>query len=108
MPTPGSTLDTSPQFIRNKFGDNYVQRMLHGLNCIQEQIQLQWPQVRITDWNTITAFLAAHAATPFLWTLPHETSARQWRAKTWQKGYATSGWYQNCQATLIRDFRLHP
>ncbi len=104
----GTQRQMSPNMISNTFGDGYSQDVPNGINYVTGQVTVAWGQMTVSQWATIEAFLITSLTTPFLWTLPGETSPRQFRSVKWQLGYATLNWVSSVQATLKIDFTPAP
>ena len=85
-PSPRSAGQVSPRINTAQFGDGYSQRSQDGLNGLAQTFQAQWPALTVADRKTITDFLALHTVTPFLWTIPGESTEYKWIAVDWTPG----------------------
>ncbi len=76
-PGPNITADkflkkqTKPRILEVRFGDGYSQRMLDGINTIQDSWQLSFKNRTLIEVRKITAFLEARkGVTSFTWVPP--------------------------------------
>ena len=104
-PSPRSAGQVKPRTNTAQFGDGYSQRSEDGLNALTRDFQAVWPGLTVADRDTITAFLANHTVTPFLWTVPLESVEYKWIAVDWSPG-AVGGEAVSLSATLRVVFDL--
>lgn len=87
--SPGSSVEFQPRVRRADFGDGYSQRAGDGLNTLSRKVEANF-QVLYSDEAEaiITFFTNRRGYLPFMWTLPGETSPRQWIAPSWRRTYS--------------------
>ena len=80
----GGRLSEDPQVDKVRFGDGYELRSKQGLNHIRLKRSVPWRSISAAQRNTLRNFFRARAGTePFNWTLPEETTPRQWVCAKW-------------------------
>ena len=80
-----------PRVRKADFGDGYAQRTGDGLNAINRTVEASFAAITDTEAQTILDFLEERKGyLPFRWTLPGETSPRQWIAPSWRKVFAAN------------------
>ena len=86
--SPGSSVSFEPRVNRADFGDGYSQRSGDGLNGNPAAFEAVFTVLFESEVNAITGFFAAKKGyTPFLWTMPGESTPRQWIATKWRVTY---------------------
>lgn len=61
-----------------QFGDGYRQRVVDGINSVEDSWQLSLDKTFKSEAKTLKDFLVSRAGLPFWWTPPRETSASLW------------------------------
>ena len=103
----GSGPRTTVRVLEKQLGDGYTQSAADGLNAAPLTFKAVFGAAPKADITTIATFLKRHGGhTPFLFTLPDETSARRWRCTTWTGPTWVSATYRSLTATFIEDFGL--
>ena len=82
---PGSSASFKPRVRRADFGDGYSQRSGDGLNANPVVFEATITVLFAHEVEEITTFLAGRKGyLPFMWTMPGESSPRQWIATDWR------------------------
>lgn len=80
----GGTITVTPRFRRAEFGS--LHRSGDGINSMPRMVDVSFSLLVPEQTQAIEAFFTERKGyLPFRWTLPHETSHRQWIAPEWRK-----------------------
>ncbi len=80
----GGNITTTPRFRRASFGSFH--RSGDGINAMPRNVEVSFSLLVPEQAQAIEAFFTERKGyLPFTWTLPHETSPRQWIATEWRK-----------------------
>lgn len=92
---------------RVDFGDGYSQRVADGLNNIREIWDVIFDNISDTLADTIEAFIDARNGDvePFLWTPPHEATAKQYTASNFVR-QLNSSVTSTLTVTFTQEFDL--
>jgi len=85
-PLPDLPIGDEPEYAvsETKFGDGYSQFAEDGINAKTSNVTLTWTNLNAAEFETIRAFLDAHApATPFLYTAPGAQAERKFICPQW-------------------------
>jgi len=82
--TTSSGATEKPRILNNHFHGDTSFDLPDGINVTLMNYQATW-QLHPSDADTLLAFLRAHLAIWFFWTMPRETSPRIWEATEWSR-----------------------
>jgi len=100
----GSSASYKPRVRRADFGDGYAQRSGDGLNANPVAFEASFAVISTAEANAIVAFFAGRKGyLPFMWTMPGETTPRQWIATEWRITY-TDSHVRDVVASLEENF----
>jgi phage-related protein len=101
-PTSQSKTSQQVRMISNHFTGDASQDIPDGINAAPCTFTGVW-QMHQADTDALVSFLRAHAATPFLYKLPQDATARAWRVTSWTRTTTDSDEDQ-VSATLEEHF----
>lgn len=103
----GSSPKTKIRVIEKKLGDGYTQVAADGLNAQPISFSAKFTTRPTGEIKKVHDFLTMHAGVvPFIFTLPGEAAARQWRCKSWTGPTWVSSTHRSLSATFIEDFSI--
>ena len=75
----------SPRTLIAQFGDGYEQRAADGLNSLERDVNLVFDNLTVAQTDTVIAFFEARGGNEaFDYTLPWESTLRQFRVESWR------------------------
>lgn len=90
-PSVGFTTETTPRVSSAKFGDGYQQRVLNGINTIEQIWNVQFQSQDLVTAAEIDSFLSSkQGATSFTWIPPGEYTEVKVICMKWSKTYDSS------------------
>jgi phage-related protein len=94
----------APRIRTAKFGDGYEQRTADGLNTRPRTLTLDWPNLGLSDKDTLLNFLRArNGIQAFWWLPPGETQTLKIKAPSWSVS-RTSGPYWSVSVNFEEVF----
>lgn len=103
-PSIGPSKSTTFGVIKATFGDGYVARAEDGINPDADSWDLAWNNTINADADTIEAFFRLkRGATPFLYTMPGETTELQWIVSGYKRTRPNTT-HSTITATFTRDY----
>jgi len=90
-----------------EFADGYNQEAPDGINYARKTASLSWPWLKVSDAQAIEAFIIAHAAVPFLFQVPGEAVALQWKCTDSSRNLA-GNYRETMTMQLKQDFSFAP
>jgi phage-related protein len=110
VPPVGPVVDGAPRKkqIRTKqakFGDAYVQEVPDGMNYVETKVSITFPLLTVAQAQQIEDFILGHPAVPFLYQVPGEPVALQWKCKTWSRMLAGNA-IETMTMDLEQDFSI--
>jgi phage-related protein len=77
----------TPRMMHTAFSGDAKNQVPDGINTTPIGFSAIW-HLRAADAELLLAFLRAHVAQTFLWTMPRETTPRRWQAGQWERTVA--------------------
>lgn len=98
LPDRGLTKTSSPRVLIAKFGDGYEQRLVDGINSIEEQFNVTFNNRSAEEIDDIMGYLASlKGVTSFTYTIPNQVSGGELAIKVvcdqWSQVYHHDGYY---------------
>ena len=102
-PSIGSSRSNKIRVKTNDFGDGYSQVIPDGINTHQQEISIKWDYLSESNADAIENFFIDQNGSPFLYTLPGESTVKKWRCIEWLSSYQEKGG-RSITATFTRMY----